>query len=502
MALEQRSIDYSGLVGRTIAGGIRVTQRTGSTSQGSLYEAEDLEGRQVVLLILPPGGPGQEPAGARSFKLATRIRHANVVAVHAVGELEDGSAYAVLEQLVGEPLGDLLSARPTYPIGEALELILQVVAGLEAVHRAGLVHGNVSPGTIVTTDPPFGNPQIKLVGFSADTDRQRATVLEADSTPYTCPERRAGGPPDVRGDVFSVGAVLHHMLSGRPPVDGQVEGVPRIAGPVLKRALARHPGARFRTMSELREALEALAVAAATPAAVHRRILSRAILAGVVLVVGGVLGLVWRSVEQIRAPAIALPAAPAEPAGRTEPPRSTVAGGTATAPRARRAAPRPATVDAPREQPTEERRDAPEVAGYAPTPSSDTSPDTARRTGASTSTPIGPRPAPVSSPKPRGRPLGELEQTPALRLAIGDVTRVGLAENVVEARPGLLIVNLAPNGMDVPSSTYNLQRLYLAYSAATTKPDTVALELRRDGRVYGRFTSAGMLYAGPDGGRP
>src|SRR5262249_34364900 len=163
-------IDYAGLVGRTIAGDLRVTQRTGSTSQGSLYEAEDLEGRQVVLLILPPGGPGQEPPGARSFKLATRIRHPNVVAVQAVGDLEDGSALVVLEQLVGEPLGDLLNARPTYPIGEALELILQVVGGLEAVHHAGLVHGNVSPGTIVTTHPPFGNPQIKLVGFSQDTD--------------------------------------------------------------------------------------------------------------------------------------------------------------------------------------------------------------------------------------------------------------------------------------------------------------------------------------------
>ena len=407
MALDQRSTDYSGLVGRNIAGGLRVTQRTGSTSQGSLYEAEDLEGRQVVLLILPPGGPGQEPAGARSFKLATRIRHPNVAAVQAVGDLEDGSAYVVLEQLVGEPLGDLLSTRPTYPIGEALELILQVASGLEAVHHAGFVHGNVSPSTIVTTRAPFGKPQIKVVGFSLDTDPQRATVLEADSTPYASPERRAGGPPDARGDVFSVGAVLHHILSGRPPVDGQVEGVPRIARPVLKRALARHPGDRFQTMSELRKALEVLAVAVVTPAAavVYRRILSRAIVAGLVLVVGGVLlAPVWRSVEQTRTPAIAPPAAPADSAGRAEPRRSTVAGGTATAPRARRAAPRPANVDSPRGQPTEERSDAPEAAGHvAQSPSSGMSPDSAGRTPppprrASTSTPVGPRLAPVSPP--------------------------------------------------------------------------------------------------------
>ncbi|HEY4649274.1 MAG TPA: serine/threonine-protein kinase [Gemmatimonadales bacterium] len=511
MPLDSRTTDYSGLVGSNIAGGLRVTQRTGSTSLGSLYEAEDLEGRQVVLLILPPSGPGQEPEGARSFKLATRIRHPNVAAVQAVGDLEDGSAYVVFERLVAEPLGDLLSTRPTYPIGEALELILQVAAGLEAAHHAGMVHGKLSPSTIVTTRAPFGKPQIKVIGFSLDTDLQRATVLGSDSTPYASPERRAGGPPDARGDIFSVGAVLHHMLSGRPPVDGQVEGVPRIARPVLGRALARHPADRFRTMSELREALEELAVAAVKPvdAVVYRRTLSRAIVAGLVLVVGGVLlAPVWRSIEQTRTPAITPPAAPANSAGRAEPSRSTVAGGTATAPRARRAAPKPATVDSQRRVPAEKRNDAPEVAGYmAQSPSSEMLPDITEPPPpppprASTSTPVAPRPAPVSAPKRRARSRGELLRSQALRFAIGDVTRVGLAKNVVEAQPGLLIVDLATHGMDVPSSTYNLQRLYLAYSAATIQPDTVALELRQDGRVYGWLTRDGLRYPGPDGGRP
>jgi ribosomal protein L9 len=95
-----------------------------------------------------------------------------------------------------------------------------------------------------------------------------------------------------------------------------------------------------------------------------------------------------------------------------------------------------------------------------------------------------------------------LEQNPALRLAIGDVTRVGLAENVVEAQPGHLIVHLAPEGMAVPSASYNLQRLYLAYSAATKQPVTVALELRRNGTLYGWFTREGLRHASQDGDRP
>jgi serine/threonine protein kinase len=509
MALDHRSADYSGLVGRTVAGGLRITQRTGSTPKGPLYEAEDPEGRRVVLLILPAGGPGQEPAGARPFRAATRIRHPNVAAVQAVGDLEDGSAYVVLEQTVGEPLVDLLSARSTHPIGEALELILQVAAGLEAVHQAGFFHGNVSPGTIVVTRPPFGKSQIKLVGFSLDADPQHATALDPTGAPYASPERLAGGPPDARGDVFSVGAVLHHLLSGSPPAQGRVEGAPRIARPVLSRALARLPGNRFRTMSELREALEALAAAAVAPVdtLAYRRILGGAIVAGLVLLAGGVLlAPIWRRVVQGPSPTPAI-VAPADTLGSagpvdsntmTEARRSTHAGRTASGPRARPAARRPA----------EERSDPPEAAGYvAQSSSSDASPDSAPRTPpppqlASSSAPATPRPAPASPPRSRARPRGVLEQNPALRLAIGDVTRVGLAENVVEAQPGLLIVQLAPEGMGVPSASYNLQRLYLAYSAATKQPDTVALELRRNGTLYGRFTREGLRYASPDGDRP
>ena len=88
-----------------------------------------------------------------------------------------------------------------------------------------------------------------------------------------------------------------------------------------------------------------------------------------------------------------------------------------------------------------------------------------------------------------------LEEDPELRHAIGDVTRIGIAQNIVELRPGLLIVELAPDGMGVPSAWYNLQRLYLAYSAATRQQDTVALELRRNGAPYGWFTRQGLLGA-------
>jgi hypothetical protein len=95
-----------------------------------------------------------------------------------------------------------------------------------------------------------------------------------------------------------------------------------------------------------------------------------------------------------------------------------------------------------------------------------------------------------------------LEEDQGLRQAIGDVTRIGLAENVVEMRPGLLVVQLAEGGMEVPSASYNLQRLYLAYSAATRQQDTVALELRRNGELHGWFTREGFRQASSREGQP
>ena len=509
--------DDSGLVGRIIAGGLRVTARTGSSPQGPLYEAEDHEGRRVALLIVPPRALGQEPAAVRSLRLAAKIRHPNVAAVHALGDLEDGSTYVVLEEPVGEPLLSLLGERSALPIGEALELILQVVSGLEAVHQLGFIHGNVSPNTILVTRPPFGKSQVKLIGFHPDTDLQHVTRLEPGGEAFASPERLEGSLPDVRYDVFSVGAVLHHLLNGSPPPEGRrVGNVPRIARPVLEKALARLPAARFQRMSELREALEALAAAAVTPAedVAYRKVLVRAIGAGVLLAAGGLLlAPVWSSIEVNWSKTETLPARtePAAVAPRDSSPQAASPGRTPSAPRdaasgsrdgARHRAPARAAAAPSRNGATEDRTEDPGALGYVGQPnSSGVSPNAAGRTPRAPpparSTPAMQRPPPPPPPRPRA----VLEQFPGLRQAMGDVTRIGLAKNIVELRPGVLMVELTPDGMGVPSASYNLQRLYLAYSAATRQQDTVAIVLRRNGAIHGRFTRAGLLEEKPTTGR-
>ena len=511
MVLDNAHTDDLGLVGRIIAGGLRVAERTGLSPLGPLYEAEDPDGRRVVLLILPAQASWQEPAGVRALRFASRIRHPNVAGVYAVGNLEDGSAYVVLEQLVGVPLPELLSAGTALPLGEALDLTVQLAAGLEALHHGGLVHGSVSPTAVVVTRAPFGKSQVKLVGFSLDSDGERATRLEDGTAAYASPERLAGSPPDVRGDVFSAGAVFHYLLSGSPPPrDPPVGKVPRIARPVLERALAPLTAGRFRTMTEFREAVEALAAAAVTPpdSVAARRILGRALSAGLVLLaIGVLLAPVLRSVDIGRG----RPSAVAPPPAPTPSPAPADSEATATGPEAgrgreRTAEPRRSTEAGriPTEPtPTEVRNQAPEALGYSGQPRiSDLSPETVRR---APPPPPPPRPTPAVVPnRPSARPprpLAELQEAPGLRLAIGDVTRVGLAEHVVEARLGLLVIELAPDGLGVPSATYNLQRLYLAYSAATDQQDPVEVELRRNGEVVGWFTREGLRYADSDGGQ-
>jgi serine/threonine protein kinase len=257
---DQRSPSGSTLEGRTLAGGLRVLDQLGSTPDGTLYQAEYPGGIEAALLILRPGPDGAELSRRRRFEQAVQIQHHNVAAVYEVGEIEDGSVYVVLEQLAGEPLSSFLAADPVFALPDALDVALQAAAGLKAAHRVGFVHGNLSPNTIMLTQVGDGRLQVKLIGFTVQEQGAEPLVPGDVSVKYASPERLAGQPPDARSDVFSLGSVLHHLLTGKPPERGQVDSsVPEPARAVLSTALAPVPGRRFRMISEFEAMLEQLA---------------------------------------------------------------------------------------------------------------------------------------------------------------------------------------------------------------------------------------------------
>ncbi len=244
--------------GRILPGGLRVLGRMGSTAEGTLYRAEYLTGLEVVLVILRPLAGGAEPLRRERVGRAMQIRHPNVAGVHQVGDMEDGSVYVVVEQLAGEPLATLLPPGHTLAPGEALELVLQAAAGLQAAHRAGFVHGNLSPHTILVMPVGQSRSLVKLIGFSLDP-AFRQDAVKPPAAGYASPERLVGQAADERSDVYSLGAVLHHLLTGMPPNRGHVDGsAPEAARSVLEFALAPAPERRFQTVAEMSAALERL----------------------------------------------------------------------------------------------------------------------------------------------------------------------------------------------------------------------------------------------------
>jgi serine/threonine protein kinase len=267
--------DPDPLVGRVLPSGLRVLERLGSTALGALYRAQYSSGPPVALTLLdaplPPGDPSAVPSPAslrgHQFRRACEIRHPNVASLVEVGETVDGVTYVVGEFLTGELLSDLLAARGALPREEAVEICLQAAAGLQEAHRIGIVHGNVSPRTLLTAPSGSDRPLVKIIRFNLDWDAEGGRGKPAGvDVPYTSPERLAGSAPDELGDVFSLGAVLHHLLTGAPPGGQQARAsIPTALRLVVDRALAPAPDSRYPTVTAFAEALASAGKSARMP---------------------------------------------------------------------------------------------------------------------------------------------------------------------------------------------------------------------------------------------
>ena len=266
VTMQDRESGAKDMVGRTLPGGLRILDPMGSTPEGTLYHAEYPGGPEVALLLVRAESSSAKASRRAWLERAIRIQHVNVAMMLEVGELENRSLYVVLEKVSGEPLSKLLAAGKVFPLPEALDLALQLAAGVRAAHQAGFVHGNLSPGTILMTGQAYGRPQIKVIGFELDPAVRQAAAplpLRTDAAGYASPERLDGHVISEQGDVFSIGAILHQLLTGVPPNQGTVDrSVPRAVGAVLATALASAPARRFHSVSELHAALQRLAGAA------------------------------------------------------------------------------------------------------------------------------------------------------------------------------------------------------------------------------------------------
>jgi len=264
------------------AGRYRIERTLGNGGMAVVYLARDEElHRRVAIKVLAKHLAGDDNFRARFLqesKLAGRLSHPNVVQVYDAGETE-GSPYIVMEYVPG----DTVAQRGKLSHAEAVPLALQACAGLQHAHNAGLVHRDVKPANLLVREDDV----LKVADFgiarAAELTRltQHGTVL--GTAAYLSPEQAAGEEVTTATDIYSLGAVVYELLTGRAPYEfesladlaaQQAGGVitplrdlePSVPEPIeaaVMHALAREP--RFRPASAA-DFAEELATASQSPA--------------------------------------------------------------------------------------------------------------------------------------------------------------------------------------------------------------------------------------------
>ncbi len=208
----------------------RIQHKLGSGGMGEVYLAEDtLLDRKVAIKVLPPDAVADEQAKKRLIreaKAAAKLDHPNICAIYEVGE-EDGRAFIVMQYVEGETLARRLLTKPPN-LMESLDVAIQVCDALAQAHSLGVIHRDVKPQNLMITS----RNQVKVMDFglakvvrdTSLTESQAVTVslltepgAIVGTVPYMSPEQVKGESLDTRSDIFSFGAVLYEMVSGRQP---------------------------------------------------------------------------------------------------------------------------------------------------------------------------------------------------------------------------------------------------------------------------------------------
>ncbi|HZU97473.1 MAG TPA: serine/threonine-protein kinase, partial [Planctomycetota bacterium] len=197
----------------------------GEGGMGVVYEARDTGlGRPVALKVLPRELAADERRRLRFLReaqAAAAVSHPNVVGVHLVGE-EGGATVIALELVRGDTLQARLKRGPL-PWREAALVGAGVARGLAAIHAAGLIHRDLKPANVLLEAD--GRPRLTDFGIAADRSSTEQLTKTGDllgSFEYMSPEQAGNAKSvDPRSDLYSLGAMLHTLVAGRPPFDGK-----------------------------------------------------------------------------------------------------------------------------------------------------------------------------------------------------------------------------------------------------------------------------------------
>ncbi len=218
--------------GTILSGRYTLTERIAGGGMGEVWAATDtVLGRAVAVKLLHPG-LSQDSDFVERFRAEARhtaaLHHPNIATVFDYGE-DDGTAYLVMELVVGQPLSQIISERAPLSAQETASILIQAATALEAAHQGGVIHRDVKPANILITSDgtakltDFGIS--RLVGSAPLT--QTGQVL--GTAQYLSPEQALGQSATTSSDIYALGVVGHEMLTGARPFD---------AGSVVATALA------------------------------------------------------------------------------------------------------------------------------------------------------------------------------------------------------------------------------------------------------------------------
>ena len=266
-----------------VLGPYRIVKELGKGGMGAVYLAVDTRlDRELALKVMLPAfaaDPAARERFLREAKAVAKVAHDHVVTIFEADE-RDGVPYIAMQFLQGAPLDDYLKKKGSPGVAHCVRIVREAALGLAAAHARGLVHRDIKPANLWLEAP---NGRVKVLDFGlakpigADTELTKSGAV-VGTPAYMSPEQARGARVDHRTDIYSLGAVLYKLLTGRNPFVGEHvmavltalavdeptpvrelnPNVPPALADLVSQLLAKKPEARPQTAAEVAERLRTI----------------------------------------------------------------------------------------------------------------------------------------------------------------------------------------------------------------------------------------------------